>query len=367
MNRRLFLRTAGLAASAAAWPTAGRPQPATPRRPPNLLVFLPDQQRADTIDAYAQGVGRVHAPHLARLAGESCVFEKAYVTHPVCTPSRSSLLTGTWPQSNGCTHNNRRLDPAWRTLPEMLGRADWRTGYFGKWHLGDEVFAQRGFEEWVSIEDLYQAHFGAGRDPGAVSDYTRFLRERGHTPDLAEGVFSRKYASRLPIELSKPRFLEERACDFIARHRAEPWILFVSFLEPHSPYSGPLNEAHTAADVRFEPTAEHTFGADIPLRLRLKQEYQEKEFGRGPAAYFATKRNYQGLVTQIDRSIGAILGQLERLRLADQTVVVHTSDHGDMMGAHRLFEKEVMFEPSARVPWLVRLPGQRRRHRIAQR
>jgi arylsulfatase A-like enzyme len=143
-------------------------------------------------------------------------------------------------------------------------------------------------------------------------------------------------------------------------------VLFVSFLEPHSPYNGPLNREHTLEEVEMEASATHTFGPDMPLRYRLKQEYQEREFGTTPDSYRQTKQKYLGLVTQIDRSIGAILRQLERFGLADDTIVVHTSDHGDMMGAHRLFEKEVMFDQAARVPYLVRLPGQRRQIRVAQ-
>jgi arylsulfatase A-like enzyme len=237
----------------------------------------------------------------------------------------------------------------------------------GKWHLGDEVFAQHGFQEWVSIEDLYQEYFTAGRDPKAVSDYSQFLISKGLKPDnAADGSFTRKFASNLPIELSKPVFLAQHACAFLERHHREPFVLFVSFLEPHSPYNGPLNREHTLEEVEMEASATHTFGPDMPLRYRLKQEYQEREFGTTPDSYRQTKQKYLGLVTQIDRSIGAILRQLERFGLADDTIVVHTSDHGDMMGAHRLFEKEVMFDQAARVPYLVRLPGQRRQIRVAQ-
>jgi len=368
MNRRRFLRTtAGATASTLAFPSLLRSATPPPARRPNLLVFLPDQQRADTIACY--GSGKNHAPNLAKLAGESAVFERCYVTHPVCTPSRSSLLTGTWPHTNGCTHNNMALAPVWKTLPEMLddtARQAYRTAYMGKWHLGDEVFAQRGFQEWVSCEDLYQSYFSPGRDPNAISDYSKFLLSRGLKPDQSDGSFSRRTASEQPIDLCKPKFLETRACDFLERHRRDPFILFISFLEPHSPYNGPLNAEHRDDEIAFDATATHTFGADVPLRYRLKQEYQEREFGTTPADYLKTKRNYLGLVTQIDRTIGAILGKLDTLGLADNTTVVHTSDHGDMMGDHRLFEKEVMFDPSARVPYLVRLPGQKRQRRVAQ-
>src|SRR4029077_4711307 len=84
---------------------------------PNLLVFLPDQQRADTLACYGGGKG--HAPNLNKFASQSVIFQQACIPHPVCTPSRSSLMTGTWPHTNGCMHNFMRLDPRFRCLPEM--------------------------------------------------------------------------------------------------------------------------------------------------------------------------------------------------------------------------------------------------------
>src|SRR5256885_4785082 len=120
-------------------------------RKPNLVLFLPDQQRADTIACY--GGAKVHAPNLNKLASESVIFERTYVTHPLCTPSRSSLMTGTWPHTNGCTHNNVRLNDTYRCLPELIDDSDYACAYMGKWHLGDELLAQRGFSDWVSIRD----------------------------------------------------------------------------------------------------------------------------------------------------------------------------------------------------------------------
>ena len=105
-------------------------------RKPNLILFLPDQQRADTLACY--GGVKVHAPNLNKLASESVVFERTYVTHPVCTPSRSSLMTGTWPHINGCTHNSVPLDRRFRVFPELMQDQDYRTAYIGKWHLGED-------------------------------------------------------------------------------------------------------------------------------------------------------------------------------------------------------------------------------------
>src|SRR5437773_2811828 len=333
------------------------------QRKPNLILFLPDQQRADTLACY--GGVKVHAPNLNKLASESMVFERAYVTHPVCTPSRSSLMTGTWPHINGCTRNSVPLDRRFRVFPELMEDRDYETAYMGKWHLGEEGPAGRGFHEWISTE-----HYG---------DYTNFLISKGITPDKQNGRFSELAISNLPLDLSRPKFLEQRACEFIEKHQSDPFILVVAFVEPHSPYNGPLNDEHPLDEVELDVTATLPESEDIPLRYWLMREWQQAEaildrqrlptqlsFGITPEEYRSIKQRYLGLVTLVDQSIGTILGCLERCNLAGDTIVVHTSDHGDSLGAHHLFGKETMFEEATRVPFLVRLPGQTRGKTIQQ-
>jgi arylsulfatase A-like enzyme len=301
----------------------------------------------------------VHAPNLNKLASEAVIFERAYVTHPVCTPSRSSLMTGTWPHTNGCTRNSVPLDRRFRVFPELMEDRDYRAAYIGKWHLGEEGPAGRGFDEWVSTDDY--------------GDYANFLISNGITPDKENERFSELAISNLPVELSRPKFLEKRACEFIEKHHRDPFILVVGFVEPHSPYNGPLNDEHHLDDVKLDVTATLPESEDIPLRYRLMREWQQTEavldrerlptqlfFGITPEEYRSIKQRYLGLVTLVDQSIGAILGCLERLGLMDDTIVVHTSDHGDSLGAHRLFGKETMFEEAARVPLLMRFSGQTR-------
>src|SRR2546421_9650756 len=118
-------------------------QPAKLPRKPNLIVFLPDQQRADTIACYGGKKG--HAPNLNKLAAESVVFERAYVTHPVCTPSRSALMTGTWPHINGCTRNSVPLDRRFCGFPELMQDKGYCTPFVGKRHLGGGGPPRRGF------------------------------------------------------------------------------------------------------------------------------------------------------------------------------------------------------------------------------
>src|SRR5881275_2582850 len=327
------------------------------KRKPNLVLFLPDQQRADTLACY--GGVKVHAPNLNKLASESVVFERAYVTHPVCTPSRSSLMTGTWPHVNGCTRNSVPLDRRFLVFPELMKDRDYRAGYIGKWHLGEEGPIGRGFDEWISTDDH--------------GDYTSFLISQSIIPDKQNGRFSEVAISNLPIGLSRPKFLEKHACEFIEKHQRDAFILVVGFVEPHSPYNGPLNDEHPLDQIELDATATLPESEDIPLRYRLMREWQQAEavldrerlptqlfFGVTPEEYRSIKQRYLGLVTLVDQSIGAILACLERVGLTDNTIIVHTSDHGDSLGAHHLFGKETMFEEATRVPLLIRFPVQTR-------
>ena len=210
---------------------------------------------------------------------------------------------------------------------------------------------------------------------GTTQDY---LISKGVTPDKPNGRFSEVAISNLPIELSRPKFLEKHACDFIEKHQRDPFILVVAFVEPHSPYNGPLNDVNPLDEVELDLTATLPESEDVPLRYRLMREWQQAEalldrerlpiqlfFGITPDEYRSIKQRYLGLVTLVDQSIGAILGCLERCGLTEDTIVVHTSDHGDSLGAHHLFGKETMFEEAARVPWLIRLPGQTRQKMIS--
>jgi arylsulfatase A-like enzyme len=268
------------------------------------------------------------------------------------------VLTGLWPHTNGCTDNNIPLAPQYPTLPEMLADQSYRTGYFGKWHLGDELFAQRGFQEWVSIEDGYDAHFSSDRPTDEKSDYHHFLIRLGYKPDLADGSFSRDFAVRLPIEHCKAAFLAGEASDFILRSRKEPWMLYVGFLEPHRPYEGPLNDLHSAEEA---PVPANYPGIPVEKEPRyyesLRRVNQEKGYDLGDRSVVQRlNRNYAGLCSQVDHALGRILWSLETSGQADNTIIVLTSDHGELMGSHSLLAKMAMYEESVRVPFLLRAP-----------
>jgi arylsulfatase A-like enzyme len=264
-------------------------------------------------------------------------------------------MTGLWPHTLGITNNNIPLRSETKCLPEMIDSSEYQTGYMGKWHLGDELFSQHGFDEWVSIEDGYWRHYSKDSDKKqAKSDYHHFLISRGHK--TAGRQFNRKYAASLPFEESKPKFLERKACDFLKRHREEPFILYINFLEPHMPFFGPFDNEHDPADVDLPENFDDPLEENEPLAYRKRREKMIKKYGPDEKRYRELIAKYWGLVTEVDTSVGEIYRKLEDLGLADNTIVVYTSDHGDMMGSHRLVEKSVMYEEAVKIPLLIRVP-----------
>ncbi|MFW5992479.1 MAG: sulfatase-like hydrolase/transferase, partial [Halanaerobiaceae bacterium] len=330
----------------------------------NLLFIFTDEQAAKTMKAYGNDI--IETPNLDRLADESIVFENTYVTQPVCTPSRSSLLTGLYPHTNGCIKNNIPLSRETPCLPELGDFEDYKTAYYGKWHLGDEIFAQHGFEEWKSIEDMYYKYYSREEDKNKSSSYSEFLMEQGFRPEKMneyglEG-FSRNFCARLPEEYSKPAYLAREANQFLDENSEEPFMLFVNFLEPHMPYFGPRDDQYDPEEIPLPENFNHELTEDAPLKVRIFREAYKKIGHSGfslktEADWKRLIANYWGLVSQVDTYVGEILDQLKESGQYDNTIIVFTSDHGDMMGAHRLLAKCTMFEEAVKVPLLLKIPG----------
>ena len=338
---------------------------------PNLLFIYTDQQAYNTLAAY--GNDRIQVPNLNRLADESVVVEQAYVTQPVCTLSRSSIPTGLYPHSTGCAKNNVPLPAETLCLPEMVRDGEYVTAHHGKWHLGDEIFAQHGFGEWRAVKDSYAPFYSAARDRGVRSSHHRFLMEHGFTPRNGE-VFGNVEVARLPEEFSRPAFLAREASRFIRENRSRPFILYVGFVEPHEPYVSQRDGQHAPRSVALPANFARPPTEEQPLKARATYSTLREAGYRVAAETHMPLRTdddwrriiaaYWGLCSLVDTHAGTILNTLDECGLRGRTVVVFTSDHGDMAGSHQLLAKTVMFEESVRVPLLIRLPRQRRGWRL---
>ena len=339
--------------------------PSSGRRPKNILFLWTDEQRPDTIGAYGKPYGGagIRTPNLDRLAQGSVLFEQAYCAQPVCTPSRGTVITGLYPHTHGATHNNIPLPESAPTVAELLRPYSYACGYIGKWHLGHEVHPQRGFDAWwSSMEDGYvKDHRAEG-----FTSYWHWLVSQGYEPpdNASDGtkVFSRSTAARLPEESGKPAFLAREACLFLDTYGHQPFALYVNFLEPHMPFFGPWDDKYPVEEMELAATFYGEPHAGMPLRHRLRREGYAAPNNRhvdtnDEPGWKALKARYWGLASLVDKYCGVILDHLEALGLADDTVVVYSTDHGDMMSEHRLVAKGVQYEGASRVPLIVRAPG----------
>ena len=321
---------------------------------PNLLFIWTDEQQTGVVGAYGNSI--IKTPNLDKLAGESFVFKYAYVTQPVSTPSRSSVMTGLYPHTSGCISNNIPLHDTIECLPGLLADRDYVSAYMGKWHLGDEIFPQKGFSIWESIEDNYIDYFSEGRDKNARSSYHHWLAQKGYKPE-ANNRFSRGFASKLPLNDCKPKFLEEKVIAFLEQNKNNPFILYVNFLEPHMPFWGPLNDMYKPEEVTLPENFNDPLEENEPLKYKLKLESDRKSYGQTEDDFRQLTARYWGLASQVDMSVGSILNKLKELGLDTNTIVIFTSDHGDMMGAHKLVAKSVMYQEAARIPLMIKVPS----------
>lgn len=333
--------------------------------PTNLLLIWTDEQRPDTLSAY--GNTQTRTPHLDRLAATSTVFEHCFCCSPVCTPSRGSILSGRWPHQHGAVQNNIPLNPDCKTLAEYMG-SNTRSSYLGKWHLGDEIFRQHGWQDWISFEDEYISHYSEGRDCTARSDYHHYLQRTGFPcdKDTPSGpIYSRNYAASMGEPHTKAGWLGRRAAAEInARAQQDgPWTMSVNFLEPHMPFFGPLNHHYDPDTLEVPPIFNRIPDGPLPdsylnhCHVHDQSGYDGQDV-TSEAGWRRLMANYFGLVEMVDNAVGTILKALEESGQADNTLVVFTSDHGEMMGSHHMLGKGVFYRQSVEVPLMIRLPGQ---------
>ncbi|MEX2501347.1 MAG: sulfatase-like hydrolase/transferase [Trueperaceae bacterium] len=323
-----------------------------PKRPPNLLLIITDQQRADTV---LPG-GPCPTPHLESLAAEGTAFRRAYAPNPICSPTRASLFTGLLPHAHGMTDVTHAVPPQRAELVDglpfwtrTLRDAGYRTGYVGKWHVErSERLEAFGLDEYETDLRLtgVQSHDGP-LDPRIA------VRQDGYKEFLLAGVTDE------PADATRESYLAGRGVDFVQRAASDPdrpWALVVATEAPHDPYLVP-RELYDRIDLDRVPLPE-SYGdpmTDKPAVYRRIREtwrdLSETEVRQAIACYLAA-------CAGIDDQVGRLLDAVRDTGQEEDTVVVFTSDHGDYLGAHGLFLKGVpAFEEAYRVPLIVRGPG----------
>jgi choline-sulfatase len=303
-------------------------------RPPHILLVLADQLSSSALPSYGNRL--VRAPRLERLGEEGIVFERALCASPLCVPSRASMLTGLLPSRTGAIDNAGELPAGIPTFAHRLRLLGFRTVLAGKMHfIGPDQL--HGFEE-RPMTDVYPAGFDW------IPDWE--LADDERLPwyhDLSSVVRAGPVRSTLQLEYDDE--VVERALGVLRDPGPRPLLLVVSFTHPHDPYEVPAAYWNRYEGVEIDPPANPEPGDD-PVTRRLRAMVGDTPIS--PEQALLARRGYYGAVTLVDDHLGAILDALP-----EQTLVVVTSDHGDMLGERGLWYKMAPFEPSIRVPLIV--------------
>ncbi|WP_166831728.1 sulfatase family protein [Thalassoroseus pseudoceratinae] len=335
------------------WLVATLAKPSLTIAAPNVLLIITDEHNFRTLGCYREWMPReqaemwglgavVSTPHLDRLAKEGVMCTRAYATSPVCSPCRAAMITGRYPHTVGVPTNNRVLDRTVPTLADRLNDAGYRTAFFGKWHLGGN-----GKPEWQpKVDGGFQ--------------FTKFMFNRGHWKKFALKDGQPMVGARnngkptyavdgADQETFSTDWLTDRAIDYISdQHTKKPFLAVISYPDPHGPNTVRPPYDHQFDNLPFAPPRTYLNGIPAPKWLGASKKHP-KFRGDDMSKYF-------GMVKCIDDNIGRLLRQMEETGQLDQTLVIMTSDHGDLCYEHDRQNKGNPYEGSARVPMILRYP-----------
>ncbi|SDD27830.1 sulfatase-like hydrolase/transferase [Auraticoccus monumenti] len=330
---------------------------------PNILLICTDQQRYEALGAY--GSPHVSTPNLDRLAGQGVLFENCYVQSTVCAPSRATLMTSRYPSVHGLWANGVDLDPSTRLFTRDLADAGYDCGLVGKLHLGS-CFAGRSEPR---VDDGLRV-FRWAHDPypgSSENAYHRWLKVA--YPELHAAALARSGEhdwDSMPTEAHYSHWVAEETIDFLrsSREEGKPFCLVANFFDPHHGFGAPQEylDRYDGTEIPDPVTVQGELDGKPPVfteASRRSYAGHAKGYQEYDAAELAeVRRAYYAMVTLVDDEVGRILEVLEAEGLAEDTLVVFTSDHGEMLGDHQLMLKGPMvYDLAVRVPLLVRWPG----------
>ena len=324
---------------------------------PNVLVLMADQMAAGILPAYGNTVART--PHLDALAERGVVFEAAYCNSPLCAPSRASFLAGRLPSGLGAYDNAADFPAQVPTFAHYLRAAGYRTVLAGKMHLcgADQL---HGFEERLTT-DIYPADYGWTPDWSRPSHRPEWY----HSMDSVTQAGPCVRTNQLDFD-EEVMFAARRTLFDIARGTdARPFCLVASLTHPHDPFTITAPYWDRYADAEIDQPRVREAPHD-PHSSRLRGVIGLEQQMPTDAQTQAARRAYYGAVSFVDDQLGAVMATLRDARLADDTVVVVLSDHGEMLGERGLWFKMSFFEPACRIPLIVHAPGRFASRRVAE-
>ena len=379
---------------------------------PDILLLMTDQHRPDFTGFGGNSI--VQTPNLDALAAQAMRFDRAYVANPICMPNRSTIFTGRMPSLHGTRYNGIPLDPRARTFPRSLREAGYQTAHIGKCHLqnmgsspeqvaralpdlpphdarienfpeGWDLFEDinRHLAELVEMPDDYygftHVDLSVWHSDGCTGHYFHWARQRGVDLTKLRGASNAIEVSQpshhvwrtsLPEDIYPTSYITERTQDFLCRHAKtqtdKPFFVVCSYPDPHHPFTPPgkYYDMYDAADVSLPSCFDDPHEHSTPQYKRMQRKRGQplkshvNPFSPTEAEYREMAAKAYGMISMVDDAIGRIFQTLDETGLASETIVIFTSDHGDMFGDHGMMLKGAMhYEGCTRIPLLVKTPG----------
>lgn len=321
---------------------------------PNILFIFTDQQRRDTI--HALGNTRIQTPALDEITNNSVVFDNCYTPAPVCVPARFSMFSGQYPARSGCCNNNISFTYNGDGFYQAFTKSGYNTCCVGKMHYTKDLYGPMGFRKRYTQEEL--------ADPD--DDYTKFLLKSPYRNVFDyNGVRSEMYyipqVSQLPAEYHPTTWVGDRSVEFLEScNRGEPFFLMSSFIHPHPPFAppAPWNKMYrTVSEDPYMPASPGDF------EEFLSDRFVTEKIGISRQDLTLLRNYYYSCISYVDYQISRLLETLKDRGLYDNTIILFTSDHGEMLGDFGTMGKRSMLDASVHIPLMIHIPGQAACHR----
>ncbi len=357
-SRRSFLKSAGAGALAFGLAGSARADSSNDGRP-NIVFMMSDDHAATAVGCYGKRLSKLaRTPHIDRIAREGVRLENCFCTNSICAPSRGSVLTGQYSHVHGVTNNSSLMREESPSVAELLRQSGYQTALIGKWHIGrfpNRTVSQEppGFDHWEVLPGQGRYH-----NPLMIRKDGKKTRHKGYSSDVI---------GDLSIDWMKDRDPDR------------PFMLMCHFKSCHEPYDWPGRHAALYEDTHvpepdslFEEKIPHAPKAsDFTQGMMIQQgRFARKNWPTGTldtrdmqhekakrAVYQKLTKDYLRAIAAIDENVGRMLDYLEQAGLADNTLVIYTTDQGYFLGEHGLKDKRFMYEEALRMPFVARLPG----------
>lgn len=314
---------------------------------PNILLIMVDQQRYDCIGYSNQYP--VNTPNIDQLASEGTWFSNAFTHIPLCSPARESFLNGKRPETFGGLWNYDlglkipSLEPSEYAWPRELQCRNYSMGYAGKWHVNpNHGPTEYGYEKYISDEEY---EIFKKKNYSKVSYEQPFLGEK----------------DPIPVKHSHTHWLADRTSQMIHEfaNREQPWHIRFDLTEPHLPCrpAGYFADMYSFKDIPMWGSFHESFENKPYIQQQQLYNWGMEDYTWEDWAPIVSR--YYGIISQVDDAIGKVLKTLDQLRIAENTIVIYTTDHGDMCGGHRMIDKHyVLYDDVVKVPLVIRWPNQ---------